>query len=35
MVAGEIFIKYADEYFPFLVGREGSFDQNGAYLSMV
>ena len=35
LVAGEIFIKYADEFFPFLFGREGSFDQKGAYLSMV
>ena len=35
VVAGEIFIKYADEFFPFLFGREGSFDQKGAYLSMV
>ena len=35
MVAGEIFIKYADEFFPFLFGREGLFDQKGTYLSMV
>ena len=35
VVAGEIFIKYADEFFPFLFGREGSFDQKGAYLSIV
>ena len=35
LVPGEIFIKYADEFFPFLFGREGSFDQKGAYLSMV
>ena len=35
MVAGEIFIKYADEFFPFLFGREGSFDPKGAYLSIV
>ncbi len=35
MVAMEIFIKYADEFFPFLFGREGSLDQKGAYLSMV
>lgn len=34
VVAGEIFIKYADEFFPFLFGREGSFDQKGACLSM-
>ena len=25
-VAGEIFIKYAGEQFPFLFGREGTFD---------
>ena len=30
-VPGEIFIKYADEFFPFLFGREGSFDPKGAY----
>ena len=35
LVPEEIFIKYADEFFPFLLGREGSFDQKGAYLSMV
>lgn len=35
LVAGEIFIKYADEFFPFLFGREGSFDQKSAYLSIV
>ena len=35
VVAGEIFIKYTDEFFPLLFGREGSFDQKGAYLSMV
>ncbi len=35
IVAGEIFIKYADEFFPFLFGREGSFDPKGAYLSIV
>ena len=35
LVPGEIFIKYTDEFFPFLFGREGSFDQKGAYLSMV
>lgn len=35
MVAGKIFIKYADEIFLFLFGRAGSFEQKGAYLSMV
>ena len=34
-VAGGILIKYADEFFPLLFGREGSFDQKGAYLSIV
>jgi hypothetical protein len=32
---GGDFIKYADEFFPFLFGREGSFDPKGAYLSIV
>ena len=35
MVAGEIFINYTDEHFPFLFGRRGTFDQKGVYLSMV
>ena len=35
LVAGEIFIKYADEFFPFLFGREGLFDPKDAYLSMI
>ena len=35
VAAGEIFIKYADEFLPFLFGREGSFDPKGAYLSIV
>ena len=35
LVAGEIFIKYADEFFPFLFGREGSFDPKDVYLSIV
>ena len=35
MVAGEIFMNYTDEHFPFLFGRRGTIDQEGAYLSMV
>lgn len=35
MVAGEIFINYTDELFPFLLGRKGTFDAKGAYLSIV
>jgi hypothetical protein len=35
MVAGEIFIHYTDERFPFLLGRKGTFDAKGAYLSIV
>ena len=34
-VAGEIFIHYTDERFPFLLGRKGSFDAKGAYLSVI
>ena len=34
MVLGEIFIQYAVEAFPFLFGREGTFDAKGTYLSM-
>ena len=34
MVAGEIFIQYAGEQFPFLFGREGTLDAKGTYLSM-
>ena len=29
MVAGEIFIHYTDERFPFLLGRKGTFDREG------
>lgn len=35
MAAGEIFIRYAGEQFPFLFGREGTFDSKGTYLSML
>lgn len=35
MVAGEIFIHYTDERFPFLLGRKGTFDAKGAYLSVI
>lgn len=35
MVPGEIFIRYADEAFPFLFGRKGTFDEKGAYLSLI
>ena len=34
LVAGEIFIRYAGEQFPFLFGREGTLDSKGTYLSM-
>ena len=33
--AVEIFIHYTDERFPFLLGRKGTFDAKGAYLSMI
>ena len=29
MAAGEIFIEYANEAFPFLLGRKGTFDIKG------
>ena len=35
LVAGEIFIEYANEAFPFLLGRKGTFDIYGAYLSVI
>ena len=35
MVAGEIFIEYANEAFPFLLGRKGTFDREGVYLSVI
>ena len=35
VVAGEIFINYTGERFPFLLGREGSFDLKDACLSVV
>lgn len=35
MAAGEIFIRCAGEQFPFLFGREGTFDSKGTYLSML
>ena len=35
MVAGEIFIEYAHETFPFLLGRKGTFDREGVYLSVI
>ena len=35
MAAGEIFIEYAHETFPFLLGRKGTFDIYGAYLSVI
>ena len=35
MVAGEIFIEYANEAFPFLLGRKGTFDREGVYLSLL
>ena len=35
MVAGEIFIEYAHEKFPFLLGRKCTFDIYGAYLSVI
>lgn len=35
LVPGEIFIHYTDERFPFLLGRKGTFDAKGAYLSMI
>ena len=35
VVAGEIFIRHADEVFPFLFGRKGTFDEKGAYLSLI
>ena len=35
LVAGEIFIHYTDERFPFLLGRKGTFDAKGAYLSVI
>lgn len=31
MAAGEIFIRYAGEQFPFLFGREGTSDAKGVY----
>ena len=34
-VAGEIFIEYANEAFPFLLGRKGTFDREGVYLSVI
>jgi len=35
LVSGEIFIHYTDERFPFLLGRKGTFDAKGAYLSVI
>ena len=35
LVAGEIFIEYANEAFPFLLGRKGTFDREGVYLSVI
>jgi hypothetical protein len=35
LVPGEIFIHYTDERFPFLLGRKGTFDAKGAYLSVI
>ena len=35
VVVGEIFIHYTDERFPFLLGRKGTFDAKGAYLSVI
>ena len=35
LVLGEIFIEYANEAFPFLLGRKGTFDREGVYLSVI
>jgi hypothetical protein len=35
LVVEEIFIQYAVEAFPFLIGRKGTFDPYGTYLSLV
>ena len=35
LAAGEIFIEYANEAFPFLLGRKGAFDLKGACLSLI
>ena len=35
LVEGEIFIEYANEAFPFLLGRKGTFDREGVYLSVI
>ena len=35
LVAGEIFIEYANEAFLFLLGRKGTFDREGVYLSVI
>ena len=35
LVAEEIFIEYANEAFPFLLGRKGTFDREGVYLSVI
>lgn len=35
LVAWEIFICYAEEHFPLLLGRKGTFDREGVYLSVI
>lgn len=35
LVPGEIFVRYTEEHFPFLLGRKGTFDREGVYLSVI